>query len=65
MDKYTMPTEEDEAAMLANRDVDDMAAHRVEHMHAYSRHKIHRGSVLSNIMNIAGGMIDTTGNVRF
>ncbi len=55
MDKYpALPTEEDEARMLANRDMDDMASHRVEHMHAISRHKIHRGSAASGMFQIAG-----------
>ena len=56
MDRYAggaLPTEEDEARMLANRDVDDMASHRVEHMHAYSRHKIHRPSITAQLAKLA------------
>ncbi len=58
IDGYALPTEEDEARMLANRDVDDMAAHRVEHMHAISRHKIHRAA---STQSSVGGVIQISG----
>ena len=42
MDDAVRPTEEEEAAVLANRDVEDMASHRRDNMPGFSRHKINK-----------------------
>jgi len=58
MDKQALPTEEDEARGLVFRDVDDMAAHRLEHQHGLSRHIIRKGSLFSslavNLLEVSG-----------
>ena len=56
MDQLTLPTEEDEARMLYNRDVEDMAHHRMDHLPGYSRHKISRGSTVPKIASQGKGL---------
>ena len=56
MSAHTLPTEEDEARMLANRDVDDMASHRMDHVHSgvATRHVVKKKTSDASVYNIQG-----------
>lgn len=49
-----MPTDKDEAQLLHNRDIEDMAHHRMDYLHGMSRHKISSKRNSSTVFSIRG-----------
>lgn len=48
-----LPTEEEEAKILAKRDVEDMAAHRTGHfMRGHRRHKAPKSSLAAGLLTV-------------